>query len=269
MLTLKNMLAVTTALVLLASASTAYAAANTTFTFDPSAAGLAGTPFTGNVLNAKNFSVIQINSVAGGVANFTQSGDLLINNVTDPSGMTFDPIGIRTAYTLYVQFSGTGTENATSFTTSSTGTLNTLDYTLFGVNGPVTFTPVAGAGVTVAQSGTPVAIATGSLVSGGTSITVTSNGVSPGAALNETVNELIPGFFAAPANSTLDLSAAFNNNPLIVSVTGGGSGFLLNGGGGDISFNSTLNPSPVPEPASMALLGAGLAGIGLLRRRRA
>lgn len=274
MRTLKNMLVATTTLVVLASASAVHAAP-VVFTFNPGAADLAGTPFTGDTLNTKNFSVVQITSVSGGTANFIENGDLLINNVSLGNNTPFNPTGNNSAYTLFVRFSGTGVQNATDFNSSSSGVLNSLNYTLFGVAGAATFTPVAGTaampGTTTENTNgnTPIAIASGQLMSGGTSVTVSANGVSPGASLTETVNQIIPSFFVAPANSVLDLAAAFNNNPLIVNTTGGGSGFTLNGGGGDISFTATPNPSPVPEPASMALLGAGLAGIGLLRRRRA
>ena len=270
---LKHALAATTALVLVASASTGHAA-QITFTFDPSAAGVTGSvPFTGDTLNVKDYATVNITGAGtvAGTSNFTENGYLQLNNVSLGSNVPFTPTGENSAYSIYLSFNATGVENATSFNTSSTGVFNTLNYSLIAVDGASTFSVASGAPV-VTNNGTPVTVATGSLIGGATGLSVIPNvGISPNATILETVNEAIPSFFVSPANTVLDLAGAFNNDVNLVSVTGGGTGFLLNGGGGDVTFTTvaTPTPSPVPEPASMALLGAGLAGIGLMRRRRA
>jgi hypothetical protein len=38
---------------------------------------------------------------------------------------------------------------------------------------------------------------------------------------------------------------------------------------GDTTVQGTVNSSAIPEPATLLLLGAGLLGLGVLRRKRA
>ena len=232
-------------------------ASPTVVTFNPGIAVAGQQSFVADKLNLLTFAQVDLGSTMNNKTSFTDHGYLQLNN-TSFHNVTTNPVGNGTAYTIYFDFFGTGTQSASDFTASSQGTFNTLNYTMYEAAGASTFGIVANS-PHVTNNGPLTVLATGSMINGTTSFSAAPLGA--GANVTETFVQQLAGFILAPANETLTMAGAFNNDSNIVTLNGT-KAFTLNGGGGDITFTAT-----VPEPGTWALLGAGLIGLGLVRRR--
>ncbi len=238
---------------------------------------------TFNSFQVSDFSQVAFTGpAAGGAVNFTDTGFLPISQFNF-NGTSTNPSG----YTLYFAFNGTGTVNQPQINAGTLGNFNSLTFGFYQVAGSPTFTPSFASqtqatpptidGITSTSGALPgTLLATGSLTNGTVFGSTNGGGLfSPGSNVLTTFTPVpsaaASAFFVDPSISgyPLNLSAIFTNTPQgfsFFNVGGQLAGFNIFQGGGQADFVGT--PTPVPEPVSLTLLGAGLAFAGFARSRR-
>ena len=210
-----------------------------------------------NLNNVQENGILAINSFA--LQNGTNSWGLIPGTGTGGSAL---PVA-ATPYQLYFVFSSTS-HLASDGAGGLKGAFDSISYTLMGdKGGQCTFSAAGGANC--AGSGQQFTLATGTLAPGGTNLAkIDAQGI-PTAAVDLTITAGADagGFFVDPTALGLafvHLESAFTNTNGQVSSCGANC-IQINGGGGNIDMT-------IPEPITLSLFGAGLAGAAGLRRRK-
>jgi hypothetical protein len=237
------------------------------FSVNPGAVGASG-PTVPNV-NFADFSYVALvnQTATAGTGTFNEQGAGFFSSYRFPtlSDVVINS-GINTNYKLYATFTGSGTVAPTpGLPGGTTATFTDFNLKLFvdrNLNSTITASPVGTVGGTVTVNNTADDV----LVGQSSGLVAGEAHAFPGLANGDfkvLVNfQPVGGFLSGPFALNLTVGTF---NGVNTSLTGFSVGNFNSGridGSGNLSFNV------IPEPASLLLVGSGLAALGWLRRRQ-
>lgn len=152
-----------------------------------------------------------------------------------------------------------------------TGATNMPGFATFttGVATPVVFD------LTFISPGSGTVAGCGSSAVGSLCTPVVNGAVSPFTLLQLTSSTVVAtlqlngnGYTGTAASGTTPTTAVFSTQLVVPGTIPTVLAALASGGISGVTYSATFAASPVPEPASMLLLGMGLVGAGLVARRK-